>query len=179
MLWPMEPTVAASDFDPFTKAVAMPVTVQSASTRPLPSAKGGATTRPMRRNLLEMGLACGDGAAELEAALQQADAAERQADKAAGVDGSIRAEDAGEADGAAAGAADPAALEALATEIQAIARKRDRLAEELADLERERAELQAQLMALLGKAGLRSPRPTAPAPPAPPPGTGLPTAAWR
>ena len=181
LMWDSEPVVAASDFCPFTREVAMPVPMpiagRDASTRVRAALKGGAVTRPVRRNLLEMGLACGQGAAELEARALEDDAAERKADRAAGVDASTPAE---EGDEAAADnrAPDPAALEALATEIQTIVRKRDKLAEELAGLDRQRAELQAELMALLGEAGLRPP-PAAPAPPALPPGTGLPTHRWN
>ena len=74
---------------------------------------------------------------------------------------------------------DPAAIAAMAGEIREIVRKRDQLAEELASLDREHAELQAKLMQTLGKAGVRPPRPTAPAPPALPPGDSFPKAAWR
>ena len=126
--------------------------------------------------LKELGLACGQGAAELEARALEDDAANRKADRAAGVDGSTPAEQGGEAE--AAGPPDPAALEALATAIQATVRKRDKLAEELAGLDRERAELQAKLMQALGKAGVR-PRPAAPEPPALPATEYLPKAAWR
>ena len=124
-----------------------------------------------------LGLAHGQGAEELEAAAVTADAVQREADRAAGVDRDGPEEDGGEAD-ADGRAADPAAIAALASDIQGIVRKRDQLAEELAGLDRQRAELQAKLMGLLGKAGVR-PRPPAPAPPAPPPGEHLPKAAWR
>ena len=180
-MWDSEPVVAPSDFCPFTKEVAMPepmpVAGRDASTRVRAALKGGAVTRPVRRNLLELGLAHGQGAAELEAAAVQADALQREADRAAGVDGATPADETREAE--AAGPPDPAALEALATEIRDKARKRERLAEELAGLDRERAELQAKLMQALGKAGLRSPRPAASAPPALPATEYLPKAAWR
>jgi hypothetical protein len=177
MIWPMEPTVAPSDFSPFTKEVAMPVTVRDASTRVRAASGGGALTRPARRNLLELGLACGQGADALEAKAATADVAARMADRAAGVDRAGTAEKAGE-DEAAGGRPEPAAIAAMATEIREIGRKRDRLAEELAGLDRQREEVQAKLMALLGKAGVRM-KPTAPEPPALPPGTGLPTHRWN
>jgi hypothetical protein len=173
MLWPMEPTVAASDFDPFTKEVAMPVTVQSTSTRVRATAKPGATTRPVLRNLLEMGLACGDGAEELEGRLQEADAAKRQADKAAGaaVDACSNP---GDDDGATT-APDPRAIAAATSALQSMHQRRSRLAEELETLGRQEAALKAALLRLLG----RGRPPAEPERPAPSPGTGLPTAAWR
>ena len=182
LIWPMEPTVAPSDFDPFTKEVAMPVTLRDASTRARAALQGGTVTRPVRRNLLELGLACGQGADALEAKAATADAVQRKADRmagfgVAGVDRTGTAEQAGEPEAEAGGLA-PAALASLAGDIREIVRKRDRLAEELAGLDRQREEMQAKLMALLGKAGVRS-RPTAPAPPALPPGEYLPKAAWR
>lgn len=76
-------------------------------------------------------------------------------------------------------APDPAAIAALACEIQVLVRKRDRLAEELAGLDRQQAELQAKLMAMLGKTGVRPPGPATPEPPALPPGEHFPKAAWR
>ena len=155
---------------------------------------GGALTRPVRPNLLELGLACGQGAEALEAKAATADAVQRVADRMAGfgaagvdrdkpIEGNGDADKAGEAE-AAGGASDPAALAAMATDIREIGRKRDRLAEELAGLDRQQAEMQAKLMALLGKAGVR-PGPTAPKPPSLsagvglPPGTGLPTHRWN
>ena len=166
--------IAASDFNPFLKEVTMPVAVQADSTRPRAALKAGAVTRPVRRNLIELGLACGLGAAELVAEADNADAARRDADRAAGVgpDGASR-----EADmpGEAAASPDPAALAALAKDMQDIGRKRDRLADELADLDRQRTDLQARLMTLLGKRGL----PTAPEPAAPPPNAALPKFCWN
>jgi len=72
---------------------------------------------------------------------------------------------------------DPAAIAAMAGEIREIVRKRDQLAEELAGLDRERAELQAKLMALLDMAGVR-PRPAAPEPASLSAGGGLPRNAY-
>ena len=172
---PIEPTVAPSDFCPFTKEVAMPARVRDASTRVRPASTGGATTRPVRRNLLEMGLACGQGAAELEARAATADAMQREADREAGVDGDALAEEA--VKGKAVEPPDPAAIAAMAGEIREIVRKRDQLAEELAGLDRERAELQAKLMALLDMAGVR-PRPAAPEPASLSAGGGLPRNAY-
>jgi hypothetical protein len=175
--WDSESTVAPSDFSPFTKEVAMPVTVRDASTRVRAASRPGGVTRPVRRNLLELGLACGPGAETLEAKAAKADAAERAADRAAGVDRSGPTEKAGE-DEAAGGRPEPAALASLAGEIREIGQKRDRLAEEIAGLDQQQAELQTKLMALLDKAGVRM-KPTAPEPPALPPGTGLPTHSWN
>lgn len=172
--------VAASDFDPFTREVVMPVTVQSSSTRPRASMKPGGVTRPARRNLLELGLACGQGAVELEAEAHKADAVRREAERAAGHDRGGAAEDVGKADDAAekdAALPDPAAIAATATEIRELGRKRDRLAEELADLDRQRAELQAELMRLLGRKDRGVP--SQPEAADVPPGAGLPMAAWR
>ena len=76
--------------------------------------------------LKELGLACGQGAEELEARALEDDAAERKADRAAGVDGSTPAKEGGEAK--AAEPPDPAAIAAMAGEIREIVRKRDRLA---------------------------------------------------
>jgi len=88
---------------------------------------------------------------------------------------------------------DPAAIAAMAGEIREIVRKRDQLAEELAGLDRERAELQAKLMALLDMAGVRPlqaklmalldmagvrPRPAAPEPASLSAGGGLPRNAY-
>ena len=186
LIWPMEPTVAPSDFDPFTREVAMPVAGRDASTRVRAASKPGGVTRPVRRNLLELGLACGQGAVELDARAQKTDAARREADRAAGVGG-----EAPDEDGAAAEAAsprEPAAIAAMASEIREIAHKRDKLAEELAGLDEQRTALQAKLMTLLGKPGVQ--RPTAPEPSLSagtgpsagtglPPGTGLPTHRWN
>lgn len=169
--------VAAFDFDPFTKEVTMPLTVQSESSRPRTPLKAGYAAQPVRRNLIELGLACGPDATALEAEVQKADAARCQADPAAGVDRDAPAKEAGDVD-AGGRAADPAAIAALASDIQRIVRKRDQLAEELAGLDKQRAELQARLMGLLGKASVRS-APIAPAPPALPASEFLPKAAWR
>ncbi len=170
--------VAAADFNPFTKEVAMPVTVQSGSTRPRAASKPGGVTRPVRKNLLELGLAYGEGAAELDARAQQADAARHEADRSAGVGAAGVERDAPAAEGGEAKADDPAAIAAMAGEIREIVRQRDRLTEELANLDKQRAELQAKLMQALGKAGVPS-RPTAPEPPALPLNEFLPKAAWR
>jgi hypothetical protein len=176
MLWPMEPTVAASDFDPFTKAVAMPVTVQSTSTRPRAAAKSSATTRPVLRNLLEMGLACGDGVEELEGRLQQTDAAQRQADRAAAAAANEGSEPGNDNDEATtAPAPDPRAIAAATSALQSMHQRRSRLAEELETLDRQEAALKAALLRLLGRGRV----PTKPAPPDLPAGTGLPTAARR
>ena len=150
-MWDSEPVVVPSDFCPFTKEVAMPARVRDASTRVRAALKAGGVTRPVRRNLLEMGLAHGQGAAELEAAALEDQASKRKADKAAGVDRDAPADEGSEAE--AAGPPDPGALEALATEIRDTARKRDKLAEELAGLDQQRTALQAKLMALLGGRG--------------------------
>jgi hypothetical protein len=173
MLWPMAPTVAASDFDPFTKEVAMPATVQSASTRPRAAAKPGGVTRPVPRNLLEMGLACGDGVAELEERLQEADAAKRQADRAASdqvasdeLPGTAAGGDEAAAGAPASEAPSPQAIAALATEIQTVGRTQTRLAAELEALDRQRAELEAKLSRLLTRQAPPTP-PAAPEPPAP------------
>ena len=132
---PIEPTVAPSDFCPFTKEVAMPepmpVAGRDASTRVRAALKGGAVTRPVRRNLLELGLAHGQGADALEARAAKADAVQREADGmagvgATGVDRDTPAEDGGDAK--AAEPPDPAAIAAMAGEIREIVRKRDRLA---------------------------------------------------
>ena len=160
----------------------MPVAVRDASTRVRAASRPGGVTRPVRRNLLELGLACGPGAETLEAKAAKADALQREADRAAGigaagVDRGGPTEKAGE-DEAAGGRPEPAALASLAGEIREIGQKRDRLAEEIAGLDQQQAELQTKLMALLGKAGVRM-KPTAPEPPALPPGTGLPTHSWN
>ncbi len=178
--WDGEPVVAPSDFCPFTEEVAMPARVRDASTRVRAASKGGAVTRPLRRNLLEMGLACGQGAAALEEKAAKADAVQREADGmagigaagsgAAGLDGDAPGEESGEAETA--GPPDPGAIAAMATEVREIGRKRDRLAEELAGLDQQQAELQAKLMQLLGKAGARS-KPMAPEAPSLSPGVGL------
>ena len=125
--------------------------------------------------LKELGSACGQGAAELEARALEDDAAKRKADRAAGIDLDVPAEEGGEAK--AAEPPDPAAIAAMAGEIREIVRKRDQLAEELAGLDRERAELQAKLMALLDMAGVR-PRPAAPEPASLSAGGGLPRNAY-
>ena len=152
----------------------MPVAGRDGSTRVRAPLKGHAVTRPVRRSLLELGLACGQAAEALAAEAAKADAVQREADRAAGVDRDVPAEEGGEAR-----AAEPAAIAAMAGEIREIVRKRDQLAEELAGLDRQRAELQAKLMQTLGKAGVRPPRPTASAPPALPLNEFLPKAAWR
>ncbi len=149
MLWPIVPTVAAADFDPFTREVAMPVTAQSASSRPRAVAKPGAVSWPKRLNLLEMGLACGDGAAELEARMAEAAAT------AARADADERTESGGDQpgdddDGAkTATAPDPSTIAAATTALQAMHQRRSRLAEELATLDRQEATLRAELMRLL------------------------------
>jgi hypothetical protein len=175
-LWDSEPVVAASAFNPFTQEVAMPVTVQAASTRARPTAKAGGLTRPVRRSLLAMGLACGEAADALEGRAAMADATERAADRSAGAERDRPGDEAGS--GAPEdGVGDPAAIAAMTTEIQELGRKRDRLAEELTTLDGERATLQARLLRLLGRHGGR---PLAePALPALPAGTGLPVATWR
>ena len=160
----------------------MPVAVRDASTRVRAASKPGGVTRPVPRNLLELGLACGQGAVELAAVAQATDATRREADRAAGADRVAPADEGGEAETTS--PREPAALAAMASEIREIARKRDKLAEELADLDEQRTALQAKLMALLGKPGVRS-KPTMPEPPALsagvalPPGTGLPTHRWN
>lgn len=155
----------------------MPVAGRDGSTRVRAPLKGHALTRPVRRSLLELGLACGQGADTLAAEAAKADAVQREADRAAGVDRDAPAEEAGDAE--ATEPPEPAAIAAMAGEIREIVRKRDQLAEELAGLDKQRAELQAKLMQALGKAGVRPPRPAASAPPALPLNEFLPKAAWR
>jgi hypothetical protein len=89
LLWHQQPLVATSAFSPFTgEAAGLPPTQRSCvpfeAGRLRPSSKPGATARTVPRNLLEMGLACGDGAAALEERRQQAEAAKREGDRATG-----------------------------------------------------------------------------------------------
>jgi hypothetical protein len=173
MFWPFVPTVAAAEFDPLRKDAAMPVTEDTLATRPRPAAKPGAVTRPKRLNLLELGLACGAGAAELESRTAEAAAKQAQADGTADKAADVPGGD-GEAENKAP-APDPRAIAAATSALQAMHRKRSRLAEELEALDQQEQALKAALMRLLN----RGRPPPAPATPAPPAGAGLPTAAWR
>lgn len=176
IIWPIETAVASAALDPFTGKAAAPLSARQEAARVRASSKPGAAARPTRRNLLELGLACGEGAAALAARAQQVDAARREADRAAGVgapgDGAAGATREEDAPGKKAAALDPAAIATLAKEISDVARQRDRLAEELVARDRQQAALQATLMKLLGEHGVRQQPPT-------PAGARLPMHAWN
>ena len=82
LLWDQEPLVAPADFNPFTGVVASPVELDDPASQPRAPTKPGAVTRPRRRSLLELGLAHGAGAANLEARASAVDAARREQDRA-------------------------------------------------------------------------------------------------
>jgi hypothetical protein len=162
LLWDRAPVVAPSDFSPFTGAVVTPARLQDASSQPRPSAKPGAVTRPRRLNLLELGLAHGTGAAELEAGARAVDAVLRQQDRASGADREPAFEQAGGVgqDGSTGEATARGkdgraevprvqAIAALAGEIGTTLAATKRLTAELAKLEVKQEELRRQLTALL------------------------------
>ncbi len=162
LLWDQAPVVAPSDFSPFTGAVVVPVAVADASSQARAPTKPGVATRPRRRNLLELGLAHGAGAAELEASARAVDAARRHQDRASGVDREPAFEQAGGVgqDGGTGEATAQGkdgrtdlprvqAIAALAGEIGTTLAATKRLTGELAKLEAKQEELRRQLTALL------------------------------
>lgn len=153
LLWDQAPLVAPADFSPFTGVVAAPVEPLDPASQPRASTKPGAVTRPERRNLLELGLAHGDGAAALEAGARKLDAARREQDRQRGTD---RPEVDGDGDGEAAAASPEQeagervqAIAALAEEIRTTLATTERLTAELAELDLREGELRRQLTALL------------------------------
>ena len=66
LLWDQEPVVAPSEFSPFSHEVALPARISDASSQARAPLAPAAGTRPRRRSLLEIGLAHGDGADELD-----------------------------------------------------------------------------------------------------------------
>jgi hypothetical protein len=167
LLWDQEPLVAPADFSPFTGVVASPVELQDPSSQPQASkvrasTRPDAVTRPRRRSLLELGLAHGAGAAELEARARAVDTARRQQDRASGVDrepafeqaGGV-GQDGGTGEATAQGTDGRAegqrvqAIAALAEEIRTTLAATKRLTGELKDLETKQEVLQRQLTSLL------------------------------
>ena len=132
----------------------MPVMEHSLATRPRAAAKPAAVTRARRLNLLELGLACGAGAAELEARTAEAAAGQARVD---GTAGDAADEPGGDEPGGSseeattAPAPDPRALAAATSALQAMHQKRSRLSEELEALDRQQAALKSVLMRLLGR----------------------------
>jgi hypothetical protein len=153
LLWDQEPLVAAADFSPFSGVVASPVAPEAPSSQVRASTKPGAVTRPRRLNLLELGLAHGAGAVELEARASAVDAARREQDRKtgadrAGGDGAAAAAAGQDRDGPAAGPR-VQAIAAIAEEIRTTLAATQRLTGELAALGLRESELRRQLTTLL------------------------------
>ncbi len=158
LLWDQAPLVAPADFSPFTGVVAAPVEPLDPALQPRASTKPGAVTRPERRNLLELGLAHGDGAAALEAGANAVDAARRGQDRQRGADRPEVDGDGGDdGEAAAAGRSQDApvagqrvqAIAALAEEIRTTLAATQRLTAELKEIGVREGELRRQLTALL------------------------------
>lgn len=170
LLWDGEPVVAPSDFDPTSPRPAETVSLPIATTTMRPSLKPAATSRPARLSLVELGLAAGPDAAAWEAELLRADACTRRADRrqadhtsgrelqtSAASAAAAASTAASQSSAAASNRSDPTptpqTLATVASAIQAVSQSRSRLAEELADMERQQTELQAKLVQLLNQRG--------------------------
>ncbi len=176
LLWDQEPVVAANDFSPFTGEVALPAGVGDASAQARPPLTAAAGTRPQRRRLLELGLAYGDGAQELEARACKADTERRQMDRAAGAgqDGTA-GETPGEGDEAPTETPSVRAIAAVTEDIRSTLRESQRLIGELGTLKERENGLRRKLMELLNGGDEAE---EARRRPAPSPGAGLPTLKW-
>lgn len=150
LLWDQKPVVAPNDFSPFSGEVSSPAGVGDASCQVRAPLTPAAGTRPQRRSLLELGLAHGDGARELEERACKADAERRQTDRAMGAEqDGAGGEAIGESDDAPAETPSVQAIAAVTEDIRATQAKTARLTSELADLKAREAELQLRLMAML------------------------------
>jgi hypothetical protein len=169
LLWNQEPVVARAEFSPFSGVVTPQIELQDPSSQPRASTRPGGVTRPRRLNLLELGLACGAGAAELEARAGTIDAAQRQQDRARGQqdrksgagrpvgDGAAAPElsaergmEAGQDQEMRAEGQRVQAIAALASEIRTTLAATKRLTGELKALETKQEALRQRLTALLG-----------------------------